>query len=177
MPAGFLLVLCYIFLEIFVLAQVSALVGGWPVFGLVVLSFLAGSFILQRNRALAFTGGNVRASALIFSSLAASLFIIPGFVSDFMALLLLLPPVQTFLTRRTGQYFMQRNGFARVFRFGNFYNGAGDEEFKAAQEPEFRSEIKVTVMDSDGNPSGEERIAGRRRIDESSIIDVNLDKE
>lgn len=174
MSNGPLILLGYIVLEIYVLVQAAASLGGWNVLLLLGLGFLAGAFILQHNRATIMSGQPPRVAAMIFSSIAGVLLIIPGFVSDFLALLLLLPPMQTYLGRTSDKFFM-RQGFNRLFRFGYFGNMDFPGQGGQAAEPEFREDIKVTVIDSDGAKSTE-HMSRRKRIDDSNIIDVEIDE-
>lgn len=168
-----LFIFVYIFLEIFVLVQASSLLGGWVVLGLLALSFLAGSYLLKYIRSAALLGRVTSVPRLILTSFAGVLLIVPGFVSDIMAILLLIPQVQNGLFRRTGNYFANQAGFTRVFRFDPFA-GAGQGGFSSSrQEPEFRSEVKVTVIDSETGGKSEQQMKNRRKIDESSIIDVD----
>lgn len=173
MPSGLLIFIAYIFLEIYVLVQVSALLGGWELLLLLGLGFLLGAFILQHNRARLLAGQPPKVAALIFSSIAGVLFIIPGFVSDILAVLLLIPAVQSQMSRKSDQFFM-RQGFNRIFRFGYFGNmNFPGGEGQAPREPEFREDITVTVVDSDGVQTTE-RATRRKKIDSGDIIDVEI---
>lgn len=174
MPNGPLIFLGYIVLEIYVLVQAASSLGGWNVMLLLGLGFLAGVFILQYNRTKILSGQPPKVLPIIFSSMAGVLFIIPGFVSDIIGLLLLLPPMQAYLGRASDKFFM-RQGFNRLFRFGYFGNmnfpGQGGG---APGEPRFREDIKVTVIDREGGRSTE-HMNRRKRIDDSNIIDVEPD--
>lgn len=178
MSSGLLIFVCYIFLEIYVLVQVSAMLGGWMALLLLGLAFVLGAFILQHNRTKILGGQQPKVASLIFSSIAGVLFIIPGFVSDVLALLLLIPAVQSQMGRKSDQFFMHQ-GFNRLFRFGYFGNmdfpgqGFPGGEGYARPEPEFREDIKVTVVNSDGVQTTE-RAMRRKKIDEGNIIDVEI---
>lgn len=179
MPSGLFVFFCYIVLEIYTLVQAMAAFGGWYVLLLLGLGFFTGSAILQRNRSKIIGGQASKLVPVIFSSLAGVLFIIPGFVSDAVAVLLLLPPVQARLGRASDRFFM-RQGFNRIFRFGHFGNMNFDGQdfpgrnFSGQEEPEFREDIKVTVLDRDGE-QGTEHVSRRRKLDTSNIIDVEID--
>ncbi len=89
-------------IEIALFVIVGRWIGVWATLGLVILAVLAGSMIL-RNRGLAAAQGlrrfdglqPIAAEALI--AVAAVLLILPGFLTDFVALLLLIPPVRSAL--------------------------------------------------------------------------------
>lgn len=171
MPKGLLIFFCYVVLEVYVLVQASAALGGWNVLLLLALGFLIGALILQYNRRQILSGRPPKVASIIFSSLAGVLFIIPGFVSDVLALLLLLPPLQSGVSRASDRFFM-RQGFNRLFRFGYF----GKMNFPGQGEPEFREDIKVTVIDPEGGQSTE-HLNRRRKIDDGNIIDVEIDEK
>lgn len=177
MPNGLLIFFAYIVLEIYVLVQAAAWLGGWNVMLLLGLGFLLGALILQHNRTRILSGQLPKVVSIIFSSIAGVLFIIPGFVSDLLAVLLLLPPLQAYMGRASDKFFM-RQGFNRLFRFGYFGNmnfpGQGQGGPGEPGEPEFREEIKVTVIDPDGGRSTE-HMSRRKKIDGSNIIDVEID--
>lgn len=86
-------------IEIALFVVVGRWIGVWATLGLVVLAFLAGSMILRR-RGLAAAGGlrrfngmqPVAEEALI--AVAAILLILPGFLTDAVALALLVPPLR-----------------------------------------------------------------------------------
>lgn len=179
MPAGLLFV-AYIFLEIFVLVQATEVIGGWNVLLLVALGFVLGAAILRINQNRILSGRAPRALSLVFSSIAGVLFMVPGFVSDFIAVVLLIPAFQARMGKASDKFFMNQ-GFNRIFRFGYFGNmnfpgqgGPGAGPGAGSGEPEFREDIKVTVIDRDGATSTE-RATRRKRLDDSNIIDVEIE--
>lgn len=97
-------------LEIACFAAVGRLLGLWPTLGLVLLSAVTGSVMLQQSgRAIlarARNGLEMGDRALIEMldglglALAALLLLAPGFVTDGLALLLLVPPFRRHLARR-----------------------------------------------------------------------------
>jgi UPF0716 protein FxsA len=100
--------------EIALFVLVGDAIGLWPTLGLVVLSAVLGVLILKRLAALGpiLVGPDIRSLRDPLSPLAgralmivaAGLLILPGFFSDLLGLLLLLPPVQSLITR----YFSRR---------------------------------------------------------------------
>lgn len=94
--------------EIALFIVIGGWLGLWATLALVILGVLAGVLILrgQQERALRMMQGGVRAVSPgtfmaqgAFRMLAGMLLILPGFFSDFLALLLLLPPVQRAILR------------------------------------------------------------------------------
>lgn len=106
-PLMFLIVIPVI--EIMLFIQVGGLIGVWPTIGLVLLAAIVGVTLVRRHgtRTLGAVqaalqrgedpGERILGAALIL--LAAGLFITPGFFSDFIALLLLIPGVRGLLYR------------------------------------------------------------------------------
>jgi UPF0716 protein FxsA len=106
-------------LEIYVAVQVAHAIGfGWMLLALVAAGFL-GLYVMRRAgaswwRALRGRSGDgtnpdgraAAASALLF--VAGLLLFLPGFVSDALGLLLLLPPVRGLLQAGTAAWFVRR---------------------------------------------------------------------
>ena len=86
-------------IEIALFVIVGQWIGVWATLGLVVLAVLVGSMIL-RNRGLAAATGLRRFSGLqpvaeeALIAVAAVLLILPGFLTDIVALALLTPPLR-----------------------------------------------------------------------------------
>jgi UPF0716 protein FxsA len=106
-PLRFFMVLLFLgfpLLEIAVLVEVGQLIGFWPTFGLLVLSAAAGMLII-RNQGVSMVGrmfDTIGRGGLAFVSmvdsyvviLAGCLLIVPGFITDALALALLVPPLR-----------------------------------------------------------------------------------
>ena len=104
-----LLILALPFIEIALFIQVGGWIGLWPTLGLVVLSVFVGSAILRTQGAQALR----RLQAAVASdrdpseplahgvliAAAGVLLMLPGFFTDAIGLLLLLPPVRSALIR------------------------------------------------------------------------------
>ncbi len=97
-----LLLLAMVAAELLSIFLVVKLIGGLATFGLLILSFMAGSFLMKRSAGLSqllMAGGILRSGGLspyqllypIRLPVAAFLLMLPGFISDIAALLLLLP--------------------------------------------------------------------------------------
>ena len=101
------LVLCLIvlpLLEIFVMIKVGAVIGAWATVGWLIVAAFAGVILIRmqglitwRNVIAALARGQLPAAELIegvVALIAGVLLFIPGFISDTIAILCLLPPVR-----------------------------------------------------------------------------------
>lgn len=99
-----LVFLAFPFLEIVILIKAGETIGFWPTIGLLIAAAVLG-FVLIRQQGVSMVGrmfGAMNQGKLPFEPLldayalilAGLLFIFPGFLSDMMGLLLLLPPVR-----------------------------------------------------------------------------------
>ena len=103
-------------IELVVMIQVGQWLGGWEMLALLVMCTFTGVWIVKQQGTGAWRRirtdlavGRVPGTALIDGGLilaAGVLFIIPGFVTDVVAVLLLLPPVRAIV----------RNALARRWR-------------------------------------------------------------
>ncbi|MEU0053573.1 FxsA family membrane protein [Streptomyces sp. NPDC006309] len=100
----------WLVLEIWLLTLVAGAAGGLSVLLLLIAGAVAGSLIIKRagrrafqnlNEALRRGGSPARGGANGLTMLGGLLLMIPGLVSDAVGLLLLLPPVQRAVSRRT----------------------------------------------------------------------------
>ena len=99
--------------EIALFIQMGGLIGLWPTIGLVVLSAVAGSWLMRQQGAAALADlqrafRNLRDptpplahGALIL--LAGALMVTPGFVTDLMGIALLIPAVRGWVIGRLGR--------------------------------------------------------------------------
>jgi UPF0716 protein FxsA len=94
-------------LEIAVLIKVGQAIGFWPTLGLLVLSAAAGMIVIRRQ-GLSMVGrmfdamnqGRFVVASIVDSYatiVAGCLLIVPGFITDAIALALLLPPVRSLI--------------------------------------------------------------------------------
>lgn len=104
---GILALLAWPLVEIGLFVVIGGQIGVWATLGWVVLGAVAGIVILRLEAArgaVRFRGGMDmlrRPGAIgagLFRGLAAVLLILPGFLTDALGLILLLPPVQAALT-------------------------------------------------------------------------------
>jgi UPF0716 protein FxsA len=130
--------------EIALFVVIGRWIGVWATLGLVVLAFLAGSMIL-RNRGMAAAGGLRRFNGLqpiaeeALIAVAAILLILPGFLTDVVALLLLVPPLRRALVAGVAAR-------AKV-RSAGFGTGAGDQVI----DGEF-TDLDTTPVDTGQHP-------------------------
>jgi UPF0716 protein FxsA len=117
LPIGRILLIAFIVMpivEIAVLIQVGGWLGLWPTLALIILTAVAGTWMLRQqgfavlSRAQEQLGRGTVPIAEVFEGfclvIAGALLLTPGFVTDFMGGLLLLPPVRTWLYGRLGHH-------------------------------------------------------------------------
>lgn len=119
---GFLLVP---FAELYVIVQISHLLGLVPTLGLLIVISLVGAKLVKQQgwrawRAIhqQLAAGRVPGTAVIdgfLILLAGALLLTPGFITDTVGLLLLLPPVRA-AARAGGRVLLARRVEARVVR-------------------------------------------------------------
>jgi UPF0716 protein FxsA len=110
--------------EIWLLIQVGQAIGGWQTLALLVLDSLLGAWLLRREgrrtwRAfrLALEEKRVPAREVadgVLVLIGGTLLITPGFLSDVVGLLLLLPPSRAAIRPRLTKVFAARFGVAGV---------------------------------------------------------------
>ncbi|WBU60055.1 FxsA family protein [Paracoccus albus] len=152
MPLFILFILVPI-VEIALFIQVGGLIGLWPTIGLVLLSAFVGMVMIrsQGRRALA----DLQQSFQTFSDptrplahgamilFSGALLLTPGFFTDTIGLLLLVPGVRVWLMRRAGRHVkVTRSGFgfdsARQPRHGwpgRAENDVIDGEYSVQEDP------------------------------------------
>jgi UPF0716 protein FxsA len=128
MVVVFLFLLAFGVLEVFVFAQVADAMGFWNALGLLILISLVGAWVVRRegwkvwqriNQQLAqgrVPQGEVVDGGLVL--LAGVLLVMPGFVTDVLGILLLLPP-----TRALARRMAQRRMHVRVEQIRATYGG------------------------------------------------------
>jgi UPF0716 protein FxsA len=120
--------------ELYVIIKVGELIGIWPTLALLLADALLGSFLLKHqgrgawrrfNEALAqrrFPGKEVADGALIV--VGGTLLLTPGFLSDIVGLILLVPPTRAIVRRVLRRYTLGR--FAIVSIGGRMPGGSRD---------------------------------------------------
>ena len=120
MPRAVLFILVLFVVEILVLIKVGSHIGAITTVSLMFTMMVVGMFLISRRlRALmAALHNEPKVSAsLIWLPLAGVLFIFPGFVSDILGLLLLIPAVQKFLVKKI---FAKAKVFSNFTYYGDF---------------------------------------------------------
>lgn len=124
--------------EITVLVQVGQQIGAAPTIGLVILTALVGSGLVRRQGINTFAKaqqkmatGELPGQELVagFMILAAGIFLVtPGFVTDALALAMLLPVVQ----RPVGRWILSRVAHSKNVQFSFFgaQQNASQHEFR-----------------------------------------------
>lgn len=106
----FLMLLVVPLIEIFLFIQVGGEIGAWPTIGIVILTAVVGTVMLRRQGLAALRGVQSRLAAgedpgrLLADGamilVAGVLLLTPGFLTDTIGLLLLVPAVRAWLWRR-----------------------------------------------------------------------------
>ncbi len=118
LPIGRILLIAFIvmpIIEIAVLIQVGGWLGLWPTLALIVLTAIAGTWMLRRQgfavlrRAQTQLERGTVPLAEVFEGfclvIAGALLLTPGFVTDVIGGALLLPPLRAWLYRTLGSHF------------------------------------------------------------------------
>lgn len=162
-------------LEIAVFIQVGGAIGAWPTIALVLLTAFAGVALVRAQgfatmrRARDSLARNEPPVREVFDGLclvaAGMLLLIPGFVTDVLGLLLLVPMLRerlrAFLTRR-----IAGGGGTRVFVNGVEVRGHGHGERPGVIDGEFtevREDPDPTLPDSRWRPPGAPKHPGSDR--------------
>ena len=106
----FLLLLIVPLIEIFLFIQLGGVIGVWPTIGIVILTAIVGATMLRRQGLAALRGVQSRLAAgenpgrLVADGamilVAGVLLLTPGFLTDSLGFLLLVPTVRGWLWRR-----------------------------------------------------------------------------
>jgi len=109
MPAVLLLVFLVPVVDLILIFQVGDLIGGWLTFALLIAISVAGAVLVRREGARAWrnfnaavAGGRIPANEVADGALVVfggALLMTPGFLSDILGLLCLLPPTRAVMRR------------------------------------------------------------------------------
>jgi UPF0716 protein FxsA len=162
----FLLVILFIVVpiaELYVIIQVGEAIGVWPTLLLLLLDALLGSLLLRHqgrgawrrfNEALAqrrFPGKEVADGLLIV--IGGTLLLAPGFITDIVGLLLLIPP-----TRAIARAILKRFTIGRFTVIGmpgaGGPFGPGAPGMRPSQDYDFDVSAEEMPTNGDGNGSG-----------------------
>lgn len=178
MRFGFWWFIGLIVLEYFSISQMAKWVGGWAAFILLIAGFYFGLKLMRAQGVQALmasaqtmdAGSNplTRIAEGVVNALAGILFLFPGFISDILALILLLPPVKKGMAQhlsKQGQFGMFAAGqggmFGGAFGAGGFAGGFG--------QPGKSANDQGNVYEHEGNAHVQE--------DQSSIIEHQPPKQ
>jgi len=143
--------------EIFMITQVASQLGWFPTIVLVIGVSMVGAWLVKREGlgvirrvSAATTTGRLPTNELADGAMiffASALMLTPGFITDFIGLALLIPPIRAVLRPRIISYFKKRvevrtTGFggatfgaSRNPGFGRRTPGSGRAVFDAGSEP------------------------------------------
>lgn len=133
----FLLFLVVPIIEMYVLIEVGGLIGPWPTIGLVALTAMIGVALLRQQGFSTLMRGRARLNAGelparemlegLLLAVGGALLLTPGFITDSLGFLLLLPPTRWFVVRA-----LLRRGVVSVtgagFRAGDGTRGFGPSD-------------------------------------------------
>lgn len=146
--ALFLIFIVMPFLELVVILQVASVIGGWPTLLLLVVESIVGAWLCKREGAgvlrrinQQLQDGQLPTTELVNGALilfAGVLMVTPGFITDILGFILLIPPTRA-LVRGVVLKRMQK-------RLENAMNGGPDAAFRV---------IRVTNMGTHGSPFGD----------------------
>ena len=152
-----LLLLGFPLLELYTLILLGRVIPGLAVLGLVVLSFFAGGWLLQQQGRQAFINvqaelaqGKVPQEVLLENLLlfaAGVLFIIPGVISDCIALALVVPPMRQWLARvlvRRAAASVQHGGSVRQGSF--FFYSSSTGGFQQHAQHHARQDVVIDCV-------------------------------
>ena len=134
---AFLLIAGFSMAELFVLIHVGAAIGAWPTIGLTILTAVVGaSLVRSQGLQTVFKAqqkieeGQVPAQQVaegILLMISGACLIMPGFITDFIGMVILIPPVRAYLAQRllNSNYaaFSTVNGQQTHQSGGNTYDG------------------------------------------------------
>jgi UPF0716 protein FxsA len=147
--------------ELYVIIQVGEAIGLWPTLALLLADALLGSFLLKHqgrgawrrfNEALAqrrFPGKEVVDGLLIV--VGGTLLLAPGFLTDIVGLILLIPPTRAIV-----------RGLLRRFTIGRFVvvgmpgGGPGPGPARPGRDYDFDVTAEEVPVNPDGHESGRE---------------------
>lgn len=132
-------------IEIVLLIKIGSEIGVLATLGWLLLMIVAGVTLLRvqgtaslRQARELMSAGQQPTAALakgIFVSLAAVLLILPGFATDLIGFLLLLPPLQQLLVKRWMKNAQVSSHFYQAGRQGNLYEGEAEPVDDAPSRP------------------------------------------
>lgn len=137
-------------IEIALFVQIGGLIGVWAVLGLVILAAVLGMAVIRSQGAHAWAEAQRSLAQLrdpsrplahgMMLMIAGLLLIVPGFFTDAVALLLLIPPIRNLIIRRTGRRMQIRTvHMAREAHRPPYADGVIDADYVVEDEPPARN--------------------------------------
>ena len=151
--AIFLVMLLFGGCEIVSISWMANTIGFLPTVAVVLLTGIVGAFIAKENAKIAilnlkngnFSSGNPGRQmfdAVIFF-IAAAFLIIPGLITDVFGLILLLPPVRSYLYKTA----VKKSGFSGAAAPGEPFQNAGNGQNAKRYNPSIESDEDVIDVD------------------------------
>jgi UPF0716 protein FxsA len=151
--------------EIFIILQVSEVIGGWQTVGLLVAEMLFGGWIVRREGRRAWRALNeallrglmpdreLADAALVL--VGGTLLLTPGFLTDIVGFVFVLPPTRPLVRRLLAMYVARRVQVART-HMGTPFGGGGPADTgqpgeRAAEAGDEHRVIRGEVVDEDGD--------------------------
>jgi UPF0716 protein FxsA len=139
MPLLVVLFIVVPIVELYVIIQIGGAIGVWPTLALLVADAVLGSLLLRQqgrsawqrfNAALAerrFPGREVADGLMI--AVGGTLLLTPGFITDILGLILLIPPSRALVRRAMRAYFSRRFIVVDLGRRTADYRGRGEHPY------------------------------------------------
>lgn len=166
-------------IEIYLLIQAGEVFGTWPTIAFVIAAAFLGAYLLKRqglqtlNRAaFRLQQGNVPIAEMVDGiclAMAGALLLTPGFLTDVVGLLLLLPPIRALIRKRLVQQFSHfsqnaqpQDGHSTLWVGGVVFDGEIRRDFRphAEQPPQWTRPNQGPIID--GEVVKEEESANQR---------------
>ena len=136
-------------IEIGLFIQVGSLIGLWPTLGLVILTAVLGTAVMRSQGARAWNDLNRSIGELrdpgrplahgVMIMIAGMLLLLPGFFTDTLGILLLIPPVREVIMHRIASRIQVRHNYAGGRREPHrppYNDGVIDGDYVVEDEPE-----------------------------------------
>ncbi len=167
----FFLVLLFIvvpIVELYVIIQVGGLIGIWPTLALLLLDAILGSMLLRHqgrgawrrfNEALAagrFPGKEVADGLLIV--IGGTLLLAPGFVTDIVGLVFLIPPTRALVRALLKRFTIGRVAVVGLGGAGPFGTGPFGRGGPTADRPNRHYDYDATAEEEPPGANGERQL-------------------
>lgn len=154
-------------IEIALFIQVGGIIGLWPTLGLILLTAIVGTTVMRSQGASAWLEVQKSFAEMRDPSrpmahgmmilFAGMLLLVPGFFTDIIGILLLVPPIRDFAMRRIGhRIHVSRVGGhgAREPHRPPYNNGVIDGDYTVEDEPPHKRPLPPDVDSPENPPRG-----------------------